>query len=309
MNTEEIIIQEVHSVKEIESFLGLLGLAAQRFIIKPNWFTFVEGLHTDAKTLDLFLRCLKGEIYVVEAYSWKRNDGTRLITEFNYLENKEWIADQDRIELMRSGMSEVLENHGATYINVTECIWRGDVANSEDIRNSVEDHYSGEGLYFSEFYSAIPKKLYELSQLPDTILLNLAKVKTSSGDDAGFSLSMKNLFGLVPIPRRYQYHGTKLPQAIIDINKVYRSMFKVMCVCEGINTALKWNPSGSYKHDLGNYDLYKNKGFVAGGWNPTTLDVSVAKFFGMNIEHRTLIRLADKHLACFNKETAARMVK
>ncbi len=296
-NENDILLGNVHTDRELQKFVDLINLEAKHFVIKPNWFTFVEGLYTDALTLDQFLKCIKGDIYIVEAYSWRRNDGSRLITEYNYLDNKDWISDQDKKELVQSGLAKVLEKHGVKYINTTEEVWKGDVIANSTIRGLVENRYGNERLQFPEFYMNVPRKIFELSQLPETIFINLSRVKTSNQSDGGFSLSLKNIFGLIPIPRRYKYHGDTLPQAIIDINKVYRSLFNIIDICEGIHTALQWNPYGKYMHDLGNYDLLENSGFVSAGSNPTTLDLLVAKFFGMNIQSRTLIRLANEQLS------------
>ncbi|MHA2213181.1 MAG: DUF362 domain-containing protein, partial [Candidatus Thorarchaeota archaeon] len=53
----------------------------------------------------------------------------------------------------------------------------------------------------------------------------------------GVSLSLKNMFGLIPGPFRGKYHGagdSRLNQSIVDINKVYRALFDVRGVIEAV---------------------------------------------------------------------------
>ena len=56
----------------------------------------------------------------------------------------------------------------------------------------------------------------------------------------GVSLSIKNLFGLIPGPSRGKFHGKDhvfLDQNIVDINKIYRSLFAVKGIVEAVYSA------------------------------------------------------------------------
>ena len=78
-------------------------------------------------------------------------------------------------------------------------------------------------------------------------LLSLAKYKIVFYP-LGVSLSIKNLFGLVPGLSRGKYHGEEhafLDQSIVDINKIYRSLFSMKgllkrCIRPGI-WKLRWS--------------------------------------------------------------------
>ena len=51
---------------------------------------------------------------------------------------------------------------------------------------------------------------------------------------------MKNLFGLIPVPNWEAYHGSDeqgLSSSIVDSNKIYCSLFRVISVCEAIRNA------------------------------------------------------------------------
>jgi len=73
-------------------------------------------------------------------------------------------------------------------------------------------------------YGFVPNKVYDLRGR-SLISLNVSR-KTREM----MSLSTKNLFGLIPDPARYgRWHGKNdslLPQSIVDINKLYRSLFE-----------------------------------------------------------------------------------
>jgi uncharacterized protein (DUF362 family) len=67
-------------------------------------------------------------------------------------------------------------------------------------------------------------------------LLSLSKYKVVFYP-LGVSYSIKNLFGLIPGPSRGKFHGKKhafLDQSIVDINKIYHSLFSVKGIVEAV---------------------------------------------------------------------------
>ena len=107
-------------------------------------------------------------------------------------------------------------------MNITEEVWSGRVVTKEEIKRLVEADFGS--LRNKEMYSFMPEKVYKLRGHA-LISLNLSRRTREM-----MSLSTKNLFGLIPDPARYgMWHGENdslLPQSIVDINKIYRSLFK-----------------------------------------------------------------------------------
>jgi uncharacterized protein (DUF362 family) len=87
-----------------------------------------------------------------------------------------------------------------------------------------------------EMYEKVPSRLYELR---GGTLLSLAKYRLVF-EPITVTFSLKNLFGLIPGPSRGKYHGkgdSLLHQSIVDINKIYRSLFQVKGMIEAVFTA------------------------------------------------------------------------
>ncbi|HWT73727.1 MAG TPA: hypothetical protein VN258_03265 [Mobilitalea sp.] len=88
-----------------------------------------------------------------------------------------------------------------------------------------------------ELYGMIPEKLFKLRNLP---LISYAKIKYNVPAISTFaSLSMKNMFELIPIPNREYYHGSDsemgLSRSIVDIDSIYKALFRVVGMREGIS--------------------------------------------------------------------------
>jgi hypothetical protein len=90
------------------------------------------------------------------------------------------------------------------------------------------------------------------------------------------SFTIKNLFGMIPDPLRPYWHGPKnstITQSIIDINKIYHSLFNVFGICEAIFTLPIIHPEGKYEGIYsGRYNINDGTGFVALGRNLAALD-------------------------------------
>jgi uncharacterized protein (DUF362 family) len=215
-----------------ESFIEMirnLGLTPP-VIIKPNWGFSV--IFTEADVLDWTLDAIDGDALVVESYGWARC--REAVEERKYGPfSREALRKADKWFLRYSGIDKVLKKHDVEYLNITEEVWAGRIADQDTIQMIVEDSYSP--LQMKKMASFVPQHLYDLS---DGTLLNLAKLKFM-GDDIVISLTLKNLFGMIPGPDRGEYHGEMnrtMNPSIVDMNKIYRSLFKTKGVVEGVFT-------------------------------------------------------------------------
>ncbi|MEW6033128.1 MAG: hypothetical protein AB1645_09690 [Bacillota bacterium] len=261
-----VVVAEVRDRAGLERVLEELRLAEVAagqapIVVKVPWFSPHPANFVGARELDLLLSCLPaGRAVVVEAYSGARNYGGREITPENGRANWEWIREQDKLFREREGINGVLARHGAEYLNVTEEVWQGRVAPAEAVRRLVEKAYpAGTGAVASvgraaggevaggmglgagahaagemvpavaqeELYGVVPRALFDLR---GGVMVSFAKLKTGSW-------SLKNLFGLIPDPIRGRWHGEEgqlLGRSIIDISAIYRALFRVAGIVEGI---------------------------------------------------------------------------
>lgn len=207
--------------------IGFLNLKPP-VLIKPNWGT--AECFTEGAVLDMVLAAITGDKLVIESHGWARNEETLLgvdpggFTRANLRKGERWF-------LSHSGIDQVLEKHQVEYLNLTEEIWAGRMAEPRLIQEEVEQRFSP--VQAPELYSRVPSRIYELR---GGTLLSLAKYKIVFYP-LGASLSVKNLFGLIPGPSRGRYHGKghdRLDQSIVDINKLYRSLFSVKGMIEAV---------------------------------------------------------------------------
>ncbi len=294
----------VNEASALASLLQAAGVNGKRFIIKVNWFGPEYGYFTDARTLDLVLSSLPpSEKIVVEGHAYGRNDGSREINwrDLNEAFDKwEWILQQEAWFLESTGLAEVLKKHGTKYINVTDEVWAGRAVSAETVAAAVEVCYSP--VADPEMYTFIPEKLWDLR---GTTLISLARIKVRSpnalAEDASpyspiYSLSMKNLFGLVPDPFRFRWHGTKgqrLAQSILDNAKIYSALFDVVGFNEGIFHTLLNDPIGEHETNWGRYDIADDQGVAVLGRNLIQLDTfTAALFFPLDWQRWPLFEMA-----------------
>lgn len=199
-------------------------------LIKPNWGT-VE-CYTEADILDWTLSAIPGQKLVIESHGWARNEETFLglkpaaLTKANLRRGEQWFLDHAKI-------APVLAKHRVEYLNLTEEVWAGRTTDPALIQAAVAAKQYAP-VQFDEMAARVPSRLYDLR---GGSLLSLSKYKLVFYP-LGVSLSLKNLFGLLPGPSRGKYHGKEhafLDQSIVDINKVYRSLFTVKGVIESVH--------------------------------------------------------------------------
>lgn len=270
-------LSKIKTQADMDKFVKSLGLVSDYLIIKPNWVQARDGTYTDAKALDMFLTSAKRKAILVESYTFWRTD-RYAIGGGDYFSSKEadlqtgkkhwdFFKKNDQWFLSASGLGDVLKKHQATYINITNEVWSGNTCDGKKIKELTENNYPP--VTFKELYSFIPQKLFELKGA-DFISFSKAKKEI----EYGFTLSTKNLFGLIPAPRRYpKYHGQKdelLAQSIADMNKIYRSLFNCHFIVEGIFTA---SSAKSMEEIL----CIRDWGVILGGKNSIEVDMIAAK--------------------------------
>jgi len=223
----DVVVSRITDTEDMKRFAKELNIRGKGFVIKPNWSN--ANTYTSAEDLDFLFDCLEGKKTVVEGYTAWRNELNAgpepkdFITPKNAKKEWRWIKEQDAWFLKYSGIGKVLEKHGVEYINVTEEVWNGRTVAKAEIKKIVEESFCS--LKNEEMYEFVPNKVYNLRGR-SLISLNMSRITREV-----MSLSTKNLFGLIPDPARYaRWHGENdslLPQSIADINKVYRSLFKL----------------------------------------------------------------------------------
>ncbi|HEY3315562.1 MAG TPA: DUF362 domain-containing protein [Bacillota bacterium] len=278
----------IEGPEDLRALLVEVGGLGDFFIVKPNWFDPRPGSYTDPYVLDLVLTALPGKKLVIEGHSHSRNDLSQRITPENMDDQREWIRRQEQLYLDRTGLAEVLSRHAVEYLNITEEYWAGRVAAASTVRDLVESRYGP--LTHQEFYGYVPKRLFDLR---GATLIDLARMKISSPTSRDYSLTMKNLFGLIPHVSRYSYHDS-LSESIIDINLVYRTLFDVVGVGEGIRQAVFFWDKGRFVTPWSRFDVVKDLGMAVAGRDLAAVDTVVGMMFGQNLTMRTAIKLAEE---------------
>jgi len=272
LKIREVVDSKVANLNDMQRFLKQLKIRGKGFVIKPNWSN--ANKFTSAETLDPLLSCLDGDKTIIEGYTAWRNrlntgpEPQDFITPRNARTKWKWIKEQDTWFLKHSGIETVLRKHGVEYVNVTEEVWSGRAVVEEEVKKIVERRF--EPVRNEEMYSFVPEKIYNLRGRA------LISVNLSRKTREMMSLSTKNLFGLIPDPARYgKWHGENdalLPQSIVDINKIYRSLFKP---CFWINEI-------------------KDRSLLVGSENSILTDAKTAKIMGVNPKKIEYLQLASK---------------
>lgn len=232
-NYGKVSVESAANAEKFAAMIGALNLKPP-ILIKPNWGT-VE-CYSEADILDWTLTAIPGDKIVIESHGWARDEETLQHKKTARL-TKAHLRKSDRWFQEYAGIDKVLEKHHVEYVNLTEEVWAGRIADPSRIQQAVEENYSP--VQFEELYSRVPQRLFEMR---GGSLLSLAKYKVMFYP-LGVSFSIKNLFGLIPGPSRGKFHGTEhayLDQSIVDINKIYRSLFSVKGVIEAVHSAVYW---------------------------------------------------------------------
>ena len=260
-------------------------------VIKPNWGFSV--IFTEAEILDWTLAAIDGDALVVESYGWARC--REAVEEKKYGPfDREALRKSDEWFLQYSGIDKVLKKHDVEYLNITEEVWADRIADPETVQAIVEDSYSP--LHMKKMPSFVPQRLYDLS---DGTLLNLSKLKFM-GDDIVISLAVKNLFGMIPGPDRGEFHGEMnkaMNPSIVDMNKIYRSLFKTKGVVEGVFTASRGMTLEP--------QVFKNQGLLWTCDDALELDAVVSSHVGIDPNEVGYLKLAAQNFGEWNEDSVA----
>ena len=268
MKFGKVILEQSRDPSIYEKVVSELKLKPP-VIIKPNWGTINN--FTEAAVLDGMLSAINGEAMVVESYGWARTEdalngkGIGSVKRGDLKKSDEWF-------LKYSGIGDVLQKHGVEYLNVTEEVWAKRVVEPGVVKKMAEKYPP---VLFEEMYARVPEKLFELR---GGTFLSLAKYRLNH-EPIVVSLSLKNLFGMIPGPGRRKYHGDGdcyLAQSIVDMNKVYRSIFDVKGMVDGVLTA----SMGKTEAEAIRPQTAKDKGILLGSVDCVALDATVAALEG-----------------------------
>ncbi len=279
MKIDSVLFAKVKTFEEFQEFINKLDIKGKNFIIKPNWVEPTKGQYTEPKPLRWLFDCLKGKKVIIESHTVWRNKilmetGEVVVNEKNVNEKKDFLREQEKWFLESTGINNLLKEYNVEYINVTEEVWKGKTVEPKIIQQIVEKKFPP--IRHKELYGIIPKKIFELK---DAVFIDFAKLKTNRG--FAMTLSTKNLFGLIPDPKRspkYHDHEAKIiPYAVLDINKIYRALFNCIFINEGIFTAVD-GPSPEESR------LKENVNLIVGGKNSIDVDLVTAKLVGISPE-------------------------
>ena len=291
-----ILWDKVEGEEQFSSFVDQLNLRSP-FIVKPNWINDELAHFTDPVILGWLLRKLTqiGETVIVEAYSArnqmaKSEPGEQKIDKFRR-------TDAEYLE--RLGLDRLFRDLGVRYVNIDEEILNDEIADPRHVRTVTETAFGP--VENSDLYTFVPKTLYDLR---GGTLISLAKFKLT------FSMATKNLFGLIPDlsqPNgRGYYHGEKdadLPRNIIDIYKIYCSVFNVVGIVEGIRDLTTFIDKGPHHSMFGyDYDVKENLGLLYYGTDPLWLDAFIASPCGIEPRYFKTSILPQSHLSLGYKE-------
>ncbi|MCW4050177.1 MAG: DUF362 domain-containing protein [Candidatus Bathyarchaeota archaeon] len=300
-------IAKLSDPHELKQLLVDPWLQSETVIIKPNFVATDPGYATDSEALRALLEALDSRIVVTESHMVPRSTnlmegGMGFIVgdeEVNWMwlmggdgwrwqmENPDWgwfregghwdqIKKEDKAFLDERGFTDLFNEFDVEYVNVTDEIWSGRIADPTEVKRSVESRFKP--AFTEKLYGMVPKKLHDLR---GSTFISFAKLQNYA------SFTLKNLFGMIPDPVRAWWHGPKhsrIAPSIVDINKVYRSLFNVYGICETLHTNPVSHSEGEFLNTLGTrYNIAENLGVVAFGRDPVSLDAIFCNLAGFDI--------------------------
>lgn len=311
----DVTLAKVKTSADLKKLLVDPCLDSDVLVVKPNWFAPHPANFTDAEALRIMLEAVDSRVVVTEAYTLERQDGSMRFAvdgeEVDWrwiLKHPEWgwvkkegrwdeIRRQDKWFLDEHGFTDLFEEFGIDYVNVTEEVWNGRVVDPSEVKREVEDRFAP--VFTDKLYGVLPRKLYDLK---DSTLISFGKVK---GVMSTFpSLTMKNLFGLIPDPLRTWWHGpndSTLAKSIVDITKVYSSFFEVYGICEAVREVTVSHPEGEVEVPWGRYNILRDFGVVAMGPNLVSLDAVLCGLIGVDPEKVSYIQRGEEAFGKYDR--------
>ena len=306
-------IAKIRNSDELRQILVDPWLESETIIIKPNWVSREPADFTDSKTLRTILEALDSRIVITESHQINRSlnilkEGMSFTVEgkevnwkwllkgdgWNWIiKNPNWdwfrngghwdhLKREEKAFLDEWGFTDLFKELNVTYINVTDEVWSGRIADPTEIKRLVEARFKP--VKIDKLYRVVPKRLYDLR---GTTFISLARLKMYA------SFTFKNMFGMIPDPVRSWWHGPKhsrIARSIIDINKIYHSIFNVYGVCEALYTRAVPHPEGKFEGIYtGRYNIMKGSGVIAFGRSLVSLDTILLNLTEQSISQYTEI--------------------
>jgi len=320
-------IAKISNSKELKKILVDPWIESETIIIKPNWVSNEPAYFTDSESLRMMFEALDSRIVVTESHQIHRlvNLFEEAINftvggkEVNWkwllkgagwdwiIKNPDWdwckkdgrwdrIKKEDKVFLDENGFTDLFNEFGVSYINVTDEVWSERIADPTIVKNSVESRYKP--VKIDKLYSMMPKKLYDLH---GSTFISFAKLKNQA------SFTLKNMFGMIPDPLRPWWHGPKhsrIATSIIDINKVYHSLFNVYGICEAFSITPVSHPNGKFEDTYtGKYNVIDGCGVMAFGRDLVSLDAIICNLAGLNFKQfGDHINLAEEEFGAYDRE-------
>ena len=294
MLCREINTNNINSLKiELDDTLKKLKLSKDCIITKVNWGNREKGYFSDYDILELYFASLKStypdaKLILLESYSYERNDPMLIHYPPNYYKKRlNIIRENEKNFIIENKFDLLFKKFNIEYINITEEFIQKKIINSKIIKKLIVEKYNTKVVH-KELLKMVPLKLQAYIGCS---LVSFTKIKGWFSETSNFyTASMKNLFGLIPIPCRRCYHGKGdkgLGSAICDINLIYRALFNETGIVEAVfNTKLfiKEKPI-----------VVENLLCIAIGNDLTYLDSAVIKSFHGNPFIHNYIQCLYKH--------------
>jgi len=225
--------------------------SSDSIVIKPNLITdnpryIKSGANTSMSVLQSLLRIIRKVKPNAHIIIGESDVGTKV---------KGRILSKT-YELM--GFHKLGEEFNAEIINFTE---------DEKVKIPLET-----GLYFKEI--TVPSQAYKAD-----LIINIPKIKTHKY--AKLTCSLKNMFGVIPNPRRVIYHK-HLSEAIVDINQAFGQ--KTIALVDGI---ISMEGNGPV------YGTPVKTNVILSSADLVALDYVVAKMIGLDPDDIRYIALAE----------------
>ncbi|MHA1303053.1 MAG: DUF362 domain-containing protein [Candidatus Heimdallarchaeaceae archaeon] len=315
---------------ELKQLLVDPWLKSETIIIKPNWVSTELANFTDVKTLRMLLEALDSHFVVTESHIHnlihapegrnitvgdKQVNMKWLLTGEGWkwlIENPSWdwfkkdghwdeIKKYDKIFLDENGFTDLFKEFDVDYINVTDEVWSGRIADPTEVKTLVESRFKP--VQIKKLYSMVPKKLYDLR---GSTFISFAKIKMYA------SFTLKNLFGMIPDPARPWWHGlneSRIASSIVDINKIYHTLFNVYGICEALTIKSFSHPEGKFSLFLPRmkYNVSEGSGVVVFGRDLVSLDAILLNLTnGLILQSEKInqepIYLAEEEFGSYNRE-------
>jgi len=283
------VVAEVRDTDELRALLPQEILDAERVFVKVTWHGYAPGTYTDPVALDSLLTALPGRVTLLEGHTSSRNlAAVDWDWEIEAKRHRRWIREQEAEYLRRTGLTEVIERHGARYVNVTECFWDGQCAPQREIEQRLQQR--GVALTHPRLAGFVPEALLEHAGAP---LLSFGRFKGPT------RLSLSNLFGLIPDPLRSEWHGpniTHLAQVCCDLARLYGVFFPIYGIVEGLHSAVRWDRRGLYRSRWGNYDLIANPGLAVLSEGVVAADALASRLQGQDVRRSAFFDVVAREL-------------